>query len=126
MQVVVTVCVVALTVVLIPAVVSMRRAMQRAETALLLVERELGPLAAQIQGLAEDLRTFVRQGNRELERFGAAAERLGNFSERAGRLLGVVSGFTRVGQVVGAATGIKKGLDVFIHRLRKHRGEYDG
>ncbi len=126
MQVVVTVCVVALTVVLIPAIVSMRRSVQRAEAVLLLVERELGPLAAQIQGLAEDLRTFVRQGNRELERFGAAAERLGDLSERAGRLIGVVSGFTRIGQIVGAATGIKKGLDVFIHRLRKHGGEYDG
>ena len=126
MQVLVTLCVVALTAVLIPAIVAMRRSVQRAETVLLLVERELGPLAGHLQGLAEDLRALVRQGNRELERFGVAAERLGDFSERAGRLIGTVTGFTRVGQIVGAATGIKKGLDVFIHRFRKHGGQDDG
>ena len=126
MQVLITLCVVAATVVLIPAIISIRRSLQRAETVLMLLEREMGPLATQIQGLAEDLRTLVRQANRELERFGTAAERLGDLSERAGRLVTAVSGFTRVGQIVGAGTAIKKGLDVFIHRLRKHGGQYDG
>ncbi len=125
MQVVITVCVVAATVVLIPAIVSVRRSMQRAETVLMLLEREIGPLATQVLGLAEDLRTFVRQANRELERLGMVAERVGDLSERAARLVSAVSGFTRVGQIVGVATGIKKGLDVFIHRLRRHGG-YDG
>lgn len=125
MQVVITVCVVAATVVLIPAIVSVRRSMQRAETVLMLLEREIGPLATHVLGLAEDLRTFVRQANRELERLGMVAERVGDLSERAARLVSAVSGFTRVGQIVGVATGIKKGLDVFIHRLRRHGG-YDG
>lgn len=119
-------CIVAATVVLIPALISVRRSLQRAETVLMRLERELGPLALQAQGLAEDLRTLVRQGNRELERLGSVAEQVGDFSEKAARLVATVSGVTRLGQILGAATGIKKGLDVFLHRIRKHGGRYDG
>jgi uncharacterized protein YoxC len=129
MPALVTVCLVAATAVLIlliPAIISLRRSLQRAETVLMLLEREIGPLAAQTQGLAEDLRTLVRQGNRELERLGAVAERVGDLSERASRLVTAVSGFTRVGQIVGATAAIRKGLNVFINRVRKHGGSYDG
>jgi len=129
MQALITLCLVAATAVLIlliPAIISLRRSLQRAETVLMLLEREIGPLAAQTQGLAEDLRTLVRQGNRELERLGAVAERVGDLSERAARLVTAVSGFTRVGQIVGATAAIRKGLNVFINRVRKHGGRYDG
>jgi ABC-type transporter Mla subunit MlaD len=118
MQLLVTLCVVAATAVLIPAAISMRRSLQRAETVLLLLEAEIGPLAAQLRGLTEDLRTLVRQANRELERVGDVAERVGALSDKAARLVSAVSGFTRVGQVLGAATGIKKGVSVFLHRIR--------
>jgi uncharacterized protein YoxC len=126
MQIVLSVCAVALVVVVIPAVVAARRALQRVEIVLVLLERELGPLAAQIHGLTDDLRTVVRQANRELERLGSVAERLGDLSERIARLVNTVSSVTRVGQVIGAATGIRKGLSVFLHRMRKQGGNYDG
>jgi len=129
MPALITLCLVVATAVLIlliPAIISLRRSLQRAETVLMLLEREIGPLAAQTQGLAEDLRTLVRQGNRELERLGAVAERVGDLSERAARLVTAVSGFTRVGQIVGATAAIRKGLNVFINRVRKHGGRYDG
>ena len=71
MEIVVSACVVALTVVLIPAVIAGRRSLQRAETLLVALERELGPLATQVHGLTEDLRTVVRQANRSLS--GSAA-----------------------------------------------------
>ncbi len=122
MQVLVTLCVVAATVVLIPTIISVRRSVQRAEAVLLLVERELGPLVAEVQGLVQDVRTLVRQSNRELERIGIVAERVGEFAERAARLVSVVSGFARVGQIVGAAAGLKKGLNVFIKRIRTPGG----
>ena len=122
MQVFVTLCVVAATVVLIPTIISVRRSVQRAETILLLVERELGPLVAEVQGLTQDVRTLVRQSNRELERIGIVAERVGDFAERAGRLVTAVSGFTRVGQMVGAAAGLRKGLSVFLKRIRTPGG----
>ena len=129
MPALITLCLVVATAVLIlliPAIISLRRSLQRAETVLMLLEREIGPLAAQTQGLAEDLRTLVRQGNRELEHLGAVAERVGDLSERAARLVTAVSGFTRVGQIVGATAAIRKGLNVFLNRVRKHGGRYDG
>jgi hypothetical protein len=126
MQIVITLCAVALTVVLIPAIIAVRRSTLRAELVLITIEREIGPLIAHLQGLIDDLRTLVRQSNRELERLGLVAERISDLTDRAARLVNVVSGFTRIGQVVGAATGIKKGLDVFIHRLRRHGGSNDG
>jgi len=126
MEIVVSVCVVALTVVLIPAVIAGRRSLQRAETLLVALERELGPIATQVLGLTEDLRTVVRQANRELERLGGVAERVGDLSERVARLVSAVSSVTRVGQVIGAATGIRKGLSVFLHRIRKQGGSYNG
>jgi uncharacterized protein YoxC len=126
MQVVIALCVVALTVVLILALVAVRRSMLRAELVLMTIEREIGPLIARLQGLIDDLRTLVRQSNREVERFGVVADRVADLTERAAHLVNVVSGFTRIGQIVGAATGIKKGLDVFITRLRRHGGHSDG
>ncbi len=126
MQIVIALCAVALTVVMIPAIVAVRRSMLRAELVLMTIEREIGPLIAHLQGLIDDLRGLVRQSNRELERLGLVAERISDLTDRAARLVNVVSGFTRIGQIVGAATGIKKGLDVFIHRLRGHGGRNDG
>jgi uncharacterized protein YoxC len=126
MQIVIALCAVALTVVLIPALIAVRRSMLRAELVLTTIEREIGPLIAQLQGLLDDLRTLVRQSNRELERFGVVAERISDLTERAAHLVSLVSGVTRIGQLVGAATGIKKGLDVFITRLRRHGGDSDG
>ncbi|MBI4561533.1 MAG: hypothetical protein HY724_05765, partial [Candidatus Rokubacteria bacterium] len=72
---------------------------------------------------AEELRALSRQAGRELERFGAAAERVDDLSHRISKLVGFVGGMARVGQFVGAATGVKKGLDVFIAKLlSKNRG----
>jgi hypothetical protein len=54
------------------------------------------------------------------------AERVSELSERAGRIVGFLGGFTRVGQVVGIAAGLKKGVDVFVNRFRRHGGHNDG
>jgi uncharacterized protein YoxC len=121
MQVVITLCVVAATVVLIPMVITLRRSLHRVETVMLLLEQEVGPLAGELRRLTEEARTLVRQGNRELERLGVMAERVSEVSERIGHVVNIVSGFTRVGQVLGIAAGLKKGLDVFIHRMRRGR-----
>jgi uncharacterized protein YoxC len=122
MQIILALCAIAVTVVVIPAIVSLRRSVQRAETVLAAVERELPALVTQTEALMDDVRALVRQSNRELERLGTIVERVGDVSEKVARLVGAVSGFTRVGQLVGAAAGIKKGVDVFIQRLRTHGG----
>ncbi|HEY7647597.1 MAG TPA: hypothetical protein VID04_01230 [Methylomirabilota bacterium] len=122
-QIVVVVCVVALTVVLVPTVLVLRRAAERLEGVLALAERELQPLAEQLQALIVDLRGMSGEVREELERLGTLAERASELSDGLGRVLAAVSGLTRAGQLVGVAAGLKTGLDMFLHRLRKDRGE---
>jgi uncharacterized protein YoxC len=122
-QIVVVVCVVALTIVLVPMVLALRRAAERLESVLALIERELRPMAEQIQALVDDLRATSRDVREELERLGTLAERAHELSDGLGRVLAAVSGLTRAGQLVGVAAGLKSGLDMFLHRLRKDRGE---
>jgi len=122
-QIVVVVCVVALTAVLVPTVLALRRVAERLESVLALTERELQPLAEQFQALIVDLRAMSGDVREELERLGTLAERANELSDGLGRVLSAVSGLTRAGQLVGVAAGLKTGLDMFLHRLRKDRGE---
>jgi hypothetical protein len=44
--------------------------------------------------------------------------RMEEASVKVARLLVALGGFTRIGQLAGAAAGVKKGVDVFISRLK--------
>ena len=111
-----------LLLVLVAAVVALRRVAQRAEAILAIVEQELRPLIGQAHALTEDVRALTRQAGRELERIGAVAERVDTIADGLGRFVGTLSGLTRAGQIVGVAAGLKKGIDVFVNRLW-HRGD---
>src|SRR2546426_9989977 len=111
-----------LLLVLVAAVVALRRVAQRAEAILVIVEQELRPLIGQAHALTEDVRALTREAGRELERVGAVADRVDTIAEGLGRFVGTLSGLTRAGQIVGVAAGLKKGIDVFVNRLR-HRGD---
>ncbi|MGH7311068.1 MAG: hypothetical protein ACREK6_20505 [Candidatus Rokuibacteriota bacterium] len=124
-QAVLVVCVVAVTVVLVPALVAMRRASERADRLLAMAEQELRPLAADVHGLVEEVRALSHEARGEVARVGALTERLEDLSGNLGRVLAAVAGFTRAGQLVGVAAGLKTGLDVFLHRLRKQQGAND-
>lgn len=117
-QLVIVVCVAALTVALVSTLMAVKRAVARAEAVLELVEREIRPMAGQIEALAEELRGLSREATREMERVGVVTRRLEELSEKAVKLVGVISGLTRIGQVAGVAAGLKRGLDVFVTRLR--------
>lgn len=118
-------CAVVLTVVLVPTLLALKRVTLRAETVLMLLEREIRPLASQIEGLAQELRSLSRHAGENMDRMGVVIGRVDEVTTRIARVVGFVGGFTRVGQLVGTATGVKKGLDVFIAKLisknRKHR-----
>lgn len=118
-------CAVVLTVTLLPTLLAIRRAALRAETVLMLLEREIRPMASQLQALSEELRGLSKHAGEELERVGTVLERVDDVATRVARVVTLVGGVTRVGQVVGAATGVKKGLDVFVRKLasknKKHR-----
>jgi hypothetical protein len=102
---------------------AIKRTALRAEMVLMLLEREIRPMATQLQSLTEELRTFSRQAGRDMERMAVAAQAVGQLSQRVGLLVGLAGTLGRVGQVVGAASGVKKGLDVFITKLlSRNRG----
>jgi uncharacterized protein YoxC len=124
-QAVLIVCAVAVTVVLVPALVALRRASERAERLLALAEQELRPLATDVHGLVEDVRALSHETRDEVARVGALTDRIADLSGSLGRVLAAVAGLTRAGQLVGVAAGIKTGLDVFLHRLRKQQGAND-
>jgi uncharacterized protein YoxC len=117
-QAVIVICVIALTAALVPMLLSLKRTAARAETVLQLVEREIRPMASQLGALSEELRTLSGKANREMERMGVVIERVGDASTKLTRVLGALGGLARVWQIAGVAAGVKKGLDVFVARLR--------
>ena len=113
----------ALLLALVAAVWALRRMAQRAEAVLAIIEQELRPLIGQALALTEDVRTLTREASRELERVGAVTDRVDDIATGLSRFVGTLSGLTRAGQIVGVAAGLKKGLDVFVHRFR-HQGDH--
>ena len=113
----------ALLLALVAAVWALRRMAQRAEAVLTIIEQELRPLIGQALALTEDVRTLTREASRELERVGAVTDRVDDIATGLSRFVGTLSGLTRAGQIVGVAAGLKKGLDVFVHRFW-HQGDH--
>jgi uncharacterized protein YoxC len=113
----------ALLVALVAAVWALRGVAQRAEAVLAIVEQELRPLIGQGLALTEDVRGLTREAGRELERVGAVTDRVEVIAAGLGRIVTTVGSLTRAGQIVGVAAGLKRGLDVFVHRLR-HQGDH--
>jgi len=113
----------ALLLALVAAVWALRRMAQRAEGVLTIIEQELRPLIGQALALTEDVRTLTREASRELERVGAVTDRVDDIATGLSRVVGTLSSLTRAGQIVGVAAGLKKGLEVFVHRFR-HQGDH--
>jgi hypothetical protein len=90
---------------------------------LAIVEQELRPLIGQVLALTEDVRGLTREAGRELERVVAVTDRVEDVATGLGRIVMTLGSLTRAGQIVGVAAGLKKGIDVFVHRLR-HQGDH--
>jgi uncharacterized protein YoxC len=113
----------ALLLALVAAMWALRGVARRAEAVLAIVEQELRPVIGQVVALTEDVRSLTRDASRELERVGAVTDRVDDIAGAVGRIVGTLSALTRAGQIVGVAAGVKKGLDVFVQRLR-HQGDH--
>jgi uncharacterized protein YoxC len=111
-------CVVALTIVLISTLLALRKTAVRAESVLAQVEREIRPMVSEIEGLTAQLQKLSRNANDNLERIGVVVERVEDISLQVARVVGVVGGLTRIGQYAGMAAGVKRGVEVFLHRLK--------
>src|SRR5919197_968287 len=114
---VVAVCAVGLTVALIATLLAVRRAVLRGERVLAIVEGELGPLVAHARVLTEDLQTLTREASRELDYLASVTKRVDDLAEGAGRLISGLAGLTRAGQLIGAATGLRRGAGGFVRRF---------
>jgi uncharacterized protein YoxC len=115
----------ALLLALVAAVWALRGMAQRAEAVLAIVEQELRPVIGQAVALTEDVRSLTRDASRELERVGAVTDRVDDIAGAVGRIVGTLSGLTRAGQIVGVAAGLKKGIDVFVQRLRQQGDHHE-
>jgi uncharacterized protein YoxC len=112
-------CVVALTIVLISTLLSVKKTAARAESVLAQVEREVRPMASELESLTGELQKLSRNANDNLQRIGGIVDRVEDISVQAARVAGAVGGLTRVGQYVGMAAGVKRGVEVFLHRLKE-------
>ena len=124
-QVVLVVCAVAVTVTLILAILALRRALVRMAAVLQIFEQELRPLVGQVHGLTDELRELTRESRREVARLGEVTESVQTVADGLGRVVVGLAGLTRAGQIVNLAAGLRRGVDVFVQRLRRE-GENDG
>lgn len=116
---------VVVTAALVSTLLAIRRATLRAEMLLTILEREVRPMTSQLQSLVEELRGLSQHADQNMERMGAVIRRVDDVTTGIARVVGFVGGMTRVGQLVGTATGVKKGLDVFIAKLISKNKKHD-
>ena len=123
---VLVVCALALTVVLVPTILALRRTLRRAEVVLTIAEQELRPLIGQAPARTEDVRLLTREASHEIERVGEVTERVSAAAVGISRMATGLAGLTRAGQLIGMAAGLKRGFDVFVQRLSKEQGDHHG
>jgi uncharacterized protein YoxC len=117
-QTVLVICAVVLTVALVVTLASLRRATGRAEIVLQLVEREIRPLASQVEALAADVRTLSQSANRELNRISGVVRRVDDISFKIARVVGVANSLASFRGISGVGSGLRTALRVFVSRLR--------
>ena len=114
-------CMVALTAVLISTLLAVRKTAQRAESVLAIVEREIRPMAGELEQLTGELQKLSHKANDSLDRIGQVVDRVEDISLSAARVAAAIGGLTRVGQYAGIAVGLKRGVEVFLDRIKDRR-----
>jgi len=117
-QAALVICAAILTVALVMTLASYRRAAARAEIVLQLVEREIRPLASQVEALAADVRVLSQTATRELERVSGVVRRVEDISFKIARVVGVANSLASFRGITGVGSGLRTALSVFVSRLR--------
>lgn len=107
----------------IPVLLQLVRTARSAEQTLAAVEREIRPLASQIQALLQEHRTLAQQATKDLRQLEGVAVMAQDALARLTTLTGLLTSFGTVGRVVGVVRGLQKGIDVFARRLAGGRKE---
>ena len=113
----------ALVIAVIPALLQVARTARAAELTLASVDREVKPLTTQIQALLQEHRTLAQQATKDLRQIEGIALTAQDVLARVTNLTSLLASFGTVGRVVGVARGLQKGIDVFVHRLARHRSK---
>jgi uncharacterized protein YoxC len=118
MQALIALAVVVLAGALVWTLAAARRLLLRAESLLGMLQTELPPLVADSHALLDEMRKLTEQANLEMERVGDLTARVEHATVSLGRIVTTLAGFTRMGQLVGLAVGLRRGVEVFVHRLK--------
>jgi uncharacterized protein YoxC len=110
-----------LVVFIIPVLLQLVRTARAAEQTLTTVDHEVKPLTTQVQALLQEHRNLAQQATKDLRQIEGVTVMAQDILARLTNLTGLLSSFGTVGRVVGVARGLQKGLDVFVHRLGRHR-----
>ena len=118
---IIVLCVVAVSAVLVWTLLALRKTALRAESVLRVVEHEIRPTLGQLELLIAELRDLSQGAKEELSKIRVVVRRAEDVSITVSKLVIAVGGLTRIGQYVSLAAGVKKGLDVFVRRLKATR-----
>ena len=113
----------ALVIAVIPALLQVARTARAAELTLASVDREVKPLTTQIQALLQEHRTLAQRATKDLRQIEGIALTAQDVLARVTDLTSLLASFGTVGRMVGVARGLQKGIDVFVHRLARHRSK---
>jgi uncharacterized protein YoxC len=115
------VCAVALTIALVAAVMALRRTLQRLEQVLAVLEAKLGPTLEDVRGLTQEAQAVTRDARNSVARLSTVIEHISQVTASVGAFMMGVRGITQVGQLVGMAVAVKRGVNVFVQRLGRSR-----
>lgn len=110
---------VALVIAAIPVLIQLMRTAHAAEQTLAAVEREVRPLASQVQALLQEHRDLAQQATRDLREVEGIVLMVQEVLARLTKLTSLLGSIGTIGRVLGVAQGVRKGVDVFIHRLTR-------
>lgn len=110
---------VALVIAAIPVLIQLMRTAHAAEQTLAAVEREVRPLASQVQALLQEHRDLAQQATRDLREVEGIVLMVQEVLARLTKLTSLLASIGTIGRVLGVAQGVRKGVDVFIHRLTR-------
>jgi len=118
---VIVLCVVVVSAVLVWTLLALRKTALQAESVLHVVEREIRPMLGQLESLIAELRDLSQGASEELKKITVVVRRAEDVSITVSKVVLAVGGLTRFGQYVTLAAAVKKGLDVFVRRLKATR-----
>ena len=75
------------------------------------------------QVLLQEHRTLAQQATKDLRQIEGIALTAQDLLARVTNVTSLLASFGTVGRVVGVARGLQKGIDVFVHRLARHRSK---